>query len=60
MHTNTNPSISNTEAAESVEHVGALHALRARYLESRDLFNPRETAHLRFLRWLVQTGRLAP
>jgi hypothetical protein len=40
--------------------MAALRALRARYKESRDLFSAREMAYLRFLRWLVHTGRLAP
>ena len=37
-----------------------LCALRMRYRQDRDLFNDRELAHLRFLRWLSQTGRLVP
>jgi hypothetical protein len=36
-----------------------LHTLRAHYQQDRDLFNPSERARLCFLRWLVQTGRLA-
>jgi hypothetical protein len=34
--------------------------LRHRYQQSQDLWNDRELAHLRFLRWLCQTGRLEP
>ena len=37
-----------------------LRVLRARYQQDRDLFSERERAHLRFLRWLYETGRLAP
>ena len=37
----------------------ALRTLRARYQQDHDLFSPPELARLRFLRWLVQTGRLA-
>ena len=37
----------------------ALRALRACYQQDRDLFGSRELAHLRFLRWLYQTGRVA-
>jgi hypothetical protein len=37
----------------------AWQALRIRYREHRDHFTSRELAHLRFLRWLVRTGRLA-
>jgi hypothetical protein len=33
-------------------------ALRSRYRQDRDLFTSCELAHLRFLRWLVRTGRL--
>ena len=33
--------------------------LRARYSVCRDLFDDKELAHLRFIRWLYQTGRLA-
>ena len=36
-----------------------LRELRARYCACRDLFNERELARLRFIRWLYQTGRLA-
>ena len=32
--------------------------LRVRYRWAHDLLSAREWAHLRFLRWLVQTGRL--
>ncbi len=35
-----------------------LHTLRAQYRQDRDLFSPSELARLRFLRWLVQAGRL--
>ena len=38
----------------------ALRQLRARYRAGRDLFTAPELARLRFLRWLFQTGRLAP
>jgi hypothetical protein len=34
--------------------------LRTRYAQWHDLLSSRELARLRFLRWLVQTGRLAP
>ena len=37
----------------------ALRTLRAHYRQDRDLFSLSELARLRFLRWLVQTGRLA-
>jgi hypothetical protein len=38
----------------------ALRRLRLRYQESRDLFNDRELARLRFVRWLHETGQLVP
>ena len=47
------------ETDSSPEWPATLQALRARYRESRDLFSPCEMAHLRFLRWLVQMGRLS-
>jgi hypothetical protein len=59
MTTDTHASPSNRATTEFSEWPAALHALRARYRESRDLFSPREMARLCFLRWLVQTGRLA-
>ena len=37
-----------------------LHVLRARYQQDRDLLSEHERAHVRFLRWLYETGRLAP
>jgi hypothetical protein len=36
----------------------ALQNLRTRYDKNADFFSHRELAHLSFLRWLVQTGRL--
>jgi hypothetical protein len=38
----------------------ALRALRTRYHLDRDLWSERERAHLHFLRWIYQSGRLAP
>ena len=43
----------------TLEERSALQRLRARYQQSADLLTERELAHLRFLRWLAQTGRLA-
>jgi hypothetical protein len=37
-----------------------LRVLRARYQQDRDLLSERERAYVRFLRWLYETGRLAP
>ena len=37
-----------------------LLAIREQYRQGRDLFSERERAHLRFLHWLYQTGRLEP
>ena len=36
-----------------------LYALRTHYRQDHDLFSPSELARLRFLHWLVQSGRLA-
>lgn len=41
------------------EEWSTLQRLRARYQQSADLLTERELAQLRFLHWLVQTGRLA-
>jgi hypothetical protein len=38
----------------------ALHTLRERYQHDHDFFSARELARLRFLRWLYETGRVAP
>ena len=38
----------------------SLCALRTRYQQDADLLSERERAHVRFLRWLHQTGRLDP
>jgi hypothetical protein len=60
MTTDTNASPVSPEAASTGDWPVAMYALRARYRESRDLFSRREMAHLRFVHWLVQTGRLLP
>jgi hypothetical protein len=38
----------------------ALDTLRQRYRQDHDLFNDRERARLRFLRWLYQAGHRVP
>jgi hypothetical protein len=58
MMTNTTPRGATTEEAVSAVQTRAWQALRNRYREDQDLFTARELAHLRFLRWLVRTGRL--
>ena len=60
MTTNTDLSKAATNTVTILDRPAALYTLRARYGESRDLFSPREMAHLRFLRWLIQSGRLTP
>lgn len=37
-----------------------IEALRALYEQGLDVLCPVERAHVRFLRWLVETGRLEP
>ena len=37
-----------------------LRTLRTRYRTERDQFSDAERAHLHFVRWLYQTGRLVP
>ena len=58
MMTNAKPRRAPTEEACTTEQARAWQALRIRYREDQDLFTARELAHLRFLRWLVRTGRL--
>lgn len=36
-----------------------LQRLRTQYQQNLDLWTERELAHLHFMRWLVETGRLA-
>ncbi len=43
----------------SVPEWAALFALRIRYQQYHEIFSARELAHLRFIRWLHQTARLA-
>ena len=45
--------------AYTPEEWQSLRRLRDRYQESRDVWTERELARLRFMRWLVQTGRLS-
>ncbi len=52
-----NPS-SHAVPTYSPEVWSTLYQLRARYQESADLWTECELAHLRFVRWLVETGRL--
>ena len=49
---NTHGSREMAETTVTDEQAPALEILRVRYLEDRDLFDPRERTHLRFLRWL--------
>jgi hypothetical protein len=58
MKTHESAEIAKTTLTD--EQARALEALRVRYFEDRDLFDPRERTRLRFLRWLVRTERLAP
>jgi hypothetical protein len=38
--------------------LSALRKLRTRYQQDQDLWSDRERAHLIFMRWLYQTGKL--
>lgn len=42
------------------EEQSALAAFQWFYQQGHDLLSPREQARLRFLRWLVETGRIEP
>jgi hypothetical protein len=62
----TEPTLTTTHtplpanAAFTAGRAVTLHALRARYRETREFFTPMEMVRLRFLRWLYETGRLMP
>jgi hypothetical protein len=48
------------EQCSNDEELILLRILRARHEHDLQLFSDRELARLRFLRWLVETGRLSP
>jgi hypothetical protein len=54
----TDASLLSDDTSSAPEQMAALYSLRASYRESHGLFSPREMAHLRFIRWLVQNGTL--
>lgn len=56
--TENEQSIATQEADFSAVEMERLSAMRDRYSEHHDLFTDRELARLRFVRWMVQTGRL--
>jgi hypothetical protein len=43
----------------TVPEWAALFALRMRYQQYHEILSARELAHLRFIRWLYRSGRLA-
>ncbi|HEX6817474.1 MAG TPA: hypothetical protein VF120_03805 [Ktedonobacterales bacterium] len=45
--------------AATLEGWSTLQRLRTQYQQNLDLWTERELAHLLFMRWLVETGRLA-
>jgi hypothetical protein len=64
MNPSMNPSMrpyaaSSSIPGDTVDEWRAWLWLRRRYQEDLDLWTARELAHLRFLRWLAQNGRLA-
>jgi hypothetical protein len=58
MTTTIHHSTALAESTFTESEARALEALRLRFQQDHDLFSPREWAHIRFLRWLVSTGRL--
>lgn len=54
------PALSPPTLPFTADQWQALAVLRQQYRQHRDCFSSREVAHLRFLRWLYQTGRLVP
>jgi hypothetical protein len=59
MRTNIDQSPALTDLPFSRQEARALEALRIRFEEDHDLFSSQERARLGFLRWLVDTGRIA-
>jgi hypothetical protein len=58
MTTDTPESPQIAETTFSADEARVLEALQSRYRNDHDIFSPRELAHLRFLRWSVDSGRL--
>ena len=48
-----------TQTERTAEELRSLRALRRRYRGDRDLFSEAELARLRFIRWLVKSGRMS-
>jgi hypothetical protein len=53
----TQPSTAARAATFTRSQWYALHALRQRYQQDRDLFSAQERMRLRFVRWLYRVGR---
>jgi hypothetical protein len=63
MNTSTQVAAQTTTVTQpefTATELHALQQLRTRYMQVHDFLSVHELARLRFLRWLVQTGRLAP
>jgi hypothetical protein len=56
----TDPPTDATPTPFTEEEQSALATLQWFYQRGHDLLSPREQARLRFLRWLVETGRIEP
>lgn len=54
----TREAVSNAMSRFTCQEWIAFLVLRRRYREGQDWWNARELAHLHFLRWLRETGRL--
>jgi hypothetical protein len=52
------PSATGSSPSFSDDEMAVFERLRARYQEAQDTWSEHELAHLRFLRWLHQSGRL--
>jgi hypothetical protein len=59
MMTNEHAHQAPTPVTPPPSQIRIWQELRLRYHEHQDLFSTQELARLRFLRWLVHTGRLA-
>ncbi|HEX8918332.1 MAG TPA: hypothetical protein VF898_07505 [Chloroflexota bacterium] len=59
MTTNIQHPVTPADVTFTDQETRALEALRTRFQQDHDLLSERERAHLRFLRWLVDSGRVA-
>ena len=60
MTTPIQPSPAAVKLPFTLEEARALNAVRIRFGGDHDILSARERERLRFLRWLIRSGRLTP